>query len=128
MDVVRKVLKAINQPNNPERVGKKQLPQAIGITDARVNAILNPKSEGAKRFSLDEVSKVVAFARRVARTVTESGYRKLIDDYCNEVTQRIHERLDKGGLSPTENAFVTNLRLDDREQAVFAAGTPGSTR
>ena len=120
MDVVSKILKALNQPFNPERIAKKDLPAAVGTTDARINAILNPKSEKSKKFSLDEIGKVVAFARGYSRTIVDSGYRKLILDYCNQVTQRIHDRLDKSGLSPTENAFVTNLRLDDREQDVFS--------
>ena len=109
----RLILKAINAPNASPRVSKKDLPDAIGISSAHVHAILNPVSQGLTRISLDEIGKVVVFARKFAADLAEPEVGNLIRSYCNRIAEHLQEALQRGGLNPTEFAFVTNLKLRD---------------
>lgn len=113
MELTTALLRAINQQNSPYAIRKAALHDKIGTTAARVNAILNPGPQKATKISLDVLGKVVVFARQFARSVPDAHFRDLITGYCNEIAQRLHDRLERGGLNPTENAFVTNLRLLD---------------
>lgn len=117
MNLTTAVLKAINSPTSSVRVAKADLPARIGISGARVNAILNPGSQKSTKIALDELGKVVAFARKFSAGLPMGPFRDLVSDYCNKIAQRLHEGLERDGLSPTEFAFVTNLKLfDDHKQ------------
>ena len=120
LELPKRLLKLINQTTAQERVGKDDLPERIGIAKGRVNAIMNPGSQGSKRLPLSEISKVVKFARHYALTLQDQQRGESIIGYCNEIAKRIQDRLEIGGLSLTETAFVTNLSLSDRVQQAFS--------
>lgn len=121
LPVVSALLKALNQQGASPSFKKKELADKLGIKDSRLNSLQNPSPQNLKSIKLDELDKVVVFARQVAREVTDLPRREMINGYCNEIARRLHFRFDGGGLNVTENSLVMNLNLiDDRKQQEFS--------
>ncbi|WHU01952.1 MULTISPECIES: hypothetical protein [unclassified Sphingomonas] len=113
MGLTTRILKAVNSTSDRNRVKKDDLPGLTGLTRSQVNAILNPDSQRSTKISLESIAKVVDFGQKFAGKHPDEGVRNQVSTYCSVITQRLHGYLERGGLNPTELAFVVNLQLDD---------------
>jgi hypothetical protein len=120
MELPRKLLGFINRLPKPERKSLSEMDKELGFRKGHAKSIVNPGTQKLVKLSIDEISKIAVFSRGVAQHLSDPADRAHIVHYCNELAQRIHERLERGGISLTANTFVTNLRLDDNEQQTFS--------
>lgn len=116
LELPRRILHTIlNQPVQKEKMTIEALAEEIGLNDTRFKSILYSDSNGLKKISLSDITKIVVHTRRLAQRLSDQGTCSYIIGYCNQLAELFQDRLEQGGLSPTQNALVTNLRLNDQQ-------------
>lgn len=117
LDLISQMLQLIN---HRLKTTKEQMAKASGVKLSRINGFMNLGSQKVASISLTEIRFILGYGRRSARGAKNQFIQRELIDLCKRVVRTIYAYFELDGLSSTEDALVSHLRLDLAQQDKFA--------